>query len=40
MQTTDLEMSKDLSEAVFNPRASSLFQEHNLSGQRDRARKD
>ena len=25
MQIIDLEMSKDLSEAIFNPRASSLF---------------
>jgi predicted DNA-binding transcriptional regulator AlpA len=32
MQTIDLEMSKDLSEAFFNPRAASLFREASRKG--------
>ena len=32
MQIIDLDLSKDLSEAFFNPRASSLFRESSREG--------
>ena len=37
MQTIDLKMSKSLSEAFFNPRASSFFRELNRVGLLDYA---
>ena len=35
MQTIDLEMTKDLSDALFNPRESSLFREPSREGPLD-----